>query len=523
VKKPSEILGNLPLIGPYIRLEKRAQERIAEAWENYKNRPTLSQRLWEKTKAAPYIGPLARFPGATREWLEDIPVAGPLAFKPAFALAGLAGDLLLVKPWKIFTRLVVAPFAVAGIASAIIYNDPDIATQNISDYLREQNIDAAIIEGVEHKNIRVYRDNFLTTAFHSAAHQVAHDYADNREQYGPLFATFAAAAMYPPAFIVSFGAASMPENAFTLPAAGDDAACFVRTIPSGINPVRMLSLLSEVPERHLKVERDSLQKWLHLMVLGHEARHCDNAKKAETAIDASREAQMELAEVRARELAILLESSDGDFEKAQAALENNAAYKTALEEASYRQRAVQRAILAGETDSDAFITEKLAQKFPGENVAETTIYARAITPFAGSMKHSNGHATASGLEAHVRQLEAPGAFDAWDAIEMGRFLIEFGRFLNVEGAPATGFDKTIENYHIAKTVVLPYLERHRDAYLPRDERHVRYTLVHDQVRLFVEGMEYLVKPESLERRKLEEVLDIPELPARRSLAPVLSQ
>lgn len=511
MRKPSEILGGVPFIGAYIRFEKWAIARTAAAWERHKNRSTYADKMQTRLRNAPYIGPLVRFPGAAREWLEDLPVAGPLAFRPAFGLTAWLFNTLLVRPEKFLRRYVALPLVVAGGASAALYANPDAASDTLEDYLRHKGIDAALFDGVTHSNIRVYKDNVLTLTFHAAAHEVAANIAMDKDSV-PLVKAFRSALQYPSALFSSAVAAAIAENAFALPAIGNDGACFIRPLGEDIDPLEMVALLSSIPEKHLALDRAQLE-WVPLMVLGHEGRHCDNAKATMAALEELQAARDELNKVRTRELAALM--GEENFNDALEALEDNPAYKQAAENVTLKARAVDRATLAGETDSDIYVVPIIERLFPGKDAASVMLHARAVSPFAGKMGSSNSHSTASGLETHINRLEGVGPYDVWDALEMGKFLIRFGAFLNVSGAPPTGFDKTLENYHVAKTVVIPYLERNRDAYLPRDERHVRYALVLDQVRLFVEGMEHLVKPQSLERSKPGSAVDIPDMPVRR--------
>lgn len=514
MKKPSEILGNLPLIGAYIRFEKTVQERADTAWTRYKNSKSLSDKARERLRATPYIGAVIRFPGALREWLEDVPVLGALVFRPCFAATSLLYQTLVARPSRFLSRAVIAPLAAAGMVSATLHANPDMASDTLDDYLRLKGIDAAVFEGIDHRNIRIYHDNVLAIAFHGAARQTALKYGMAGKESGPLAQAFIAAVQYPAALVSMGTAAMMPENAFTIPVVGEDGICFIRTLGEDVDPLEMISLLSGIPQRHLTIDRAALSRWLPLMVLGHEGKHCDNAKKTLAATEAMLIATAELQALRAEKLLERMEAGE-DTTKALETLEDDAAIKEAARTVALKNRDVQRLTLEGETGSDIHIVAALNRRFPQAEIPAIMTHARAVQPFIGNMTMPNDHATASGLDSHIRAIEGSGPFDVWDAIDMGKFLIRFGAFLNTAGAPASGFDKTVENYHIAREIVIPYLERNRDAYLPRDERHVRFALVLDQVRLFVEGMDHLVKPEVLAQNPVLAPVAIPDLPARR--------
>lgn len=529
MRKPREILGGLPLVGSYfkayIAFEDRAAAWVTQSYRNWKargeerkKRKGWSSKLAERMRRWPVIGPLMRFPRAMREWLGDIPLLGRLVIKPYFAVADWVGTHLIRAPLKAAGKFIALPLILAGALSGVMGNNPDLASESLHDYIKTRGITASIFNGVahDHNKIRVYYDNRLTTALHIAANQVKHaQNMDGGQDQNALTRYFEAAIAYP----IVLGTTAMQvvsrDNPFTTPPHGDDDICYIRMNGNDSDPLHMMSLLSGIPQKYLTLKKDDLAKWVPQMILGHEARHCDNGQDKYKLIAALQDLYKKQMKIREQELGKIMHDKNIGLDKAGKFLADNPRLREIEKEIIMKKRAIERATLSGEIDSDIHITRILDKQFPDFGIAKIMIDSRAVTPFTGSMSMTNNHATASGLQDALGHLETAGSFDTWDAIDMAKQLIRFGTFLNTDGTPVLGFDSTVRNYQVAKDVVIPYLQAHRDAYLPRDKRHVRFALVLEQAQLFVDGMESLVKPDILTRDVgLAGRISIPDMPVK---------
>lgn len=528
-----DILRDKPVIGAYIKFEDKFLKRFSELREHIehareerienarrlakerKNKPSFLKRL-------PVIGAVFRFPGRVRKGIEDIPLVGTFGAKPLFALIGLA-----TWPIRRITKLaiggIVVPFALLGAVSFAFVNNPDWASDPIDDYLQKQGYDAAILEGVEHKDIRVYRDNALTFTFHAAGNMTGLNKEIVTEVNDSLMGLFGVVASYPMNFVTSLGMSFVKYNAFAVPAYHDDGTCFVVSLSDSVDSKRMISVLSGIPEHHLALDKEKLDEWVPLMVLGHEARHCDNGRDRYPAIVGLYKLRNEYQDAYLEELdkAVFEQGAEAGISDLDAMLEDNERLKALQKQIVIKTREVGRQTLTGETDSDIHSVPRLREVFPDSNVDKVMTYARAVSPFAGNLRlGTESHSTASGLDAFIQGEDTPASNDVWEAIYLGKMLMRYAHFMNSDEPIVSHHDYTLENYHIAKQVVMPYLEQRRDESFLRGDRSVSYGLVLDQLRLFVEGVEYMVKPESLAKSEFSKETDIPPLPASPSIAPV---
>ncbi|GEM_PF-3545991 len=409
-------------------------------------------KIRDFAESIPYAGRVISFPRRTREFLKTLPIAGPLVFTPLYA----AKSFLMSYPKFFFTRFMM-PFAVAGVVTAGLSVDPDWTSEPLDDFLDKKGFDKSLFDGVAHKNIRIYTGSKLWAAFHLAGQQakkVPDLVADGLAGKAVLTAL-----SYPGALISSFAAVNTSHNAFSIPIPDENGACYiVANEVQDMAPEQMISALAGVPESFLNSANIGDAKWIPEFVLLHEAGHCDNGKQIFKIIeDAMRQA---------------------DIADAQSVM-----------------RKIQLAVLVGETGSDIYAMGALIAKHP--DTSATVKFARAISPFARSMEQSNGHATAAGIDAHLKKLETADNYEISEAIDLAKLLVKTARSLNSGKTHLDGWNETLENYHAMKNIVMPWLEQKKDAYFPRDKRHIRLALVLDQARLFVEGMEYLVKADKL--------------------------
>jgi len=517
LKSIREILRDMPLIGRYVKWEDGLLQRYAKFRENLKKKGVERRRQLAVRRARPhflkrlpYAGAVFRFPEKVRKGIEDIPLFGTFVAKPLFgAVAAITRPFRNVA--KGLFRGIVIPFAALGVVSMVFYSNPDMTSDTLEDYLADQGYDTTIAEGVAHKNIRVYHDNILTFTFHSAGNMTAIQKDLAAERSGALTASFQAALAYPFAFGTALSMGLIEYNAFALPTLGNDRACFVRTISEDIDTKRMIAVLAGVPERHLNLDKDKLREWVPLMILGHEARHCDNGKDRYPAVIELYKMNQEYRQAYLQEMEAILLDENVSYSEAEEKLKDNPYLKAMKKQIALKEQEVQRLTLAGETDSDIYSVPWLDKMFPDSDVAEIITAARAVSPFAGGLKlgGSEDHSTASGLDSHLQGKDVASSDDVWDSIYMGKLLLAQGRFLNSSGPIVASYDETLHNYHVARQVVIPYLENMKGQSFQRSGRQVSYDLVLDQLRLFVEGVERLVKPESLAASHFVKVADIP--------------